>query len=46
MQATIRKHDAKHFRAQLSEGNVYVIENFNVVPSRNSYKVVDRKYMI
>nr|CAD1830264.1 unnamed protein product [Ananas comosus var. bracteatus] len=46
MQATIRKHDATTFRALLSEGNAYIIENFNVIPSRNTYKVVDRRYMI
>lgn len=46
MQATIRKHDAEHFRSVLSEGDVHIFENFNVVPSRNNYKVVDRKYMV
>nr|CAD1839751.1 unnamed protein product [Ananas comosus var. bracteatus] len=46
MQATVRKFDADHFRTLLSEGDVYIFENFNVVPSRNTYKVVDRKYMV
>ncbi|OAY75938.1 Replication protein A 70 kDa DNA-binding subunit B, partial [Ananas comosus] len=46
MQATVRKYDAEHFRSLLSEGTVYIFENFNVVPSRNNYKVVDRKYMV
>lgn len=46
MQATIRKHDVEHFKQILSEGNVYVIENFNVIPSRDKYQVVNRKYMI
>nr|CAD1833539.1 unnamed protein product [Ananas comosus var. bracteatus] len=46
MQATIRKHDADTFRALLAEGSAYIIENFNVLPSRNSYKVVDRKYTV
>nr|CAD1844173.1 unnamed protein product [Ananas comosus var. bracteatus] len=46
MQATVRKYDAEHFRSVLSEGTVYIFENFNVVPSRNNYKVVDRKYMV
>lgn len=46
MQATIRKNDVQHFKALISEGTVYIIENFNVIPSRDKYKVVDRKYMI
>lgn len=46
MQATIRKHDAEHFKQILSEDTVYVIENFNIIPSRNNYKVLNQKYMI
>lgn len=46
MQATVRKYDAEQFRSLLSEGNIYIFENFNVIPSRNNYKVVDRKYMV
>lgn len=46
MQATIRKHDIQQFKPKITEGIVYFIEKFNVIPSRDKYKVVDRKYMI
>ncbi len=46
MQATIRKHDAEHFRTLIVEGYVYIIEIFCLGVGKNSYAVVDRKHMI
>nr|CAD1831554.1 unnamed protein product [Ananas comosus var. bracteatus] len=44
MQGTIRKFDVQHFKSIISEGTVYIMENFNVIPYK--YKIVDDKYII
>nr|CAD1827504.1 unnamed protein product [Ananas comosus var. bracteatus] len=46
MQATIRKHDAEHFRSLIDEGSVYIVENFNLILAKNNYVAVNQKHMI
>lgn len=46
MQATIRKEDADELKCRITEGKVYLIEKFNVIPSRKKFVAVDRYYMI
>ncbi|XP_020093386.1 uncharacterized protein LOC109713637 [Ananas comosus] len=46
MQATIRKQDAEDLKCRITEGKVYVIEKFSVIPTRKKFVAVDRYYMI
>nr|CAD1829071.1 unnamed protein product [Ananas comosus var. bracteatus] len=46
LQATIRKKDVEELKSRLAEGNVYLIEKFNVIPSKKKFIVVERLYMI
>ncbi len=46
LQATIRKQDADEIRSRITEGSIYIIEKFNVVPNKKKYAAVDRRYMV
>ncbi|XP_020103317.1 uncharacterized protein LOC109720538 isoform X3 [Ananas comosus] len=46
MQATIRKQDVEAFKCQITEGSIYLIEKFSIIPNRKKFVAVDRHYMI